>query len=158
MKEYTFRIWNKTNHPYHLEYFATCTVIVWQYSFTGCVVTETVYKELCQQRLQLDVVKLNVFLMNHYKKRSVTGHSSDVACCEISPQGHHLLRNFDLIFEGKAFMEQIHASKMYNMNKEVLTEIEESGMSSRKSNDLSIWRNMEGQNNNILLQVSPYLK
>jgi len=91
------------------------------------VVTEIVYEEPCQQCLQLDSVKFNVFLVNHRKKQPVIGHSLDVACCEILPQGHHLLRNFDLIFEGKTFMEQIHASERYNMKKEVLAEIEESG-------------------------------
>jgi hypothetical protein len=51
----------------------------------------------------------------------------DIASCEILPQGHHLLRNFYLIFEGKAFMEQILTSERYHMKKEVLAEIEESG-------------------------------
>jgi hypothetical protein len=65
--------------------------------------------------------------MNHYKKESVIGLSLELVCCEILPQGHHLLKNFDLIFESKAFMEQIHASERYNMKEEELAEIEESG-------------------------------
>jgi hypothetical protein len=64
--------------------------------------------------------------MNHYKKQSVIGHSSDVVYCENLPQGHHLLRNFDLIFEGKTFRKQILATKRYNIKKEVLAEIEDS--------------------------------